>query len=79
MSDDILIATGEYVPIQDTVCECGHWYEEHEVCGPCNAPGCECAMHLADPNESTAEAIAWRGGDPSAWPEHVRRAEGVRE
>lgn len=72
MSDDIKIATGEYVPIQDTVCECGHWYGEHD--GACRAPGCSCPNFLADPVGSTPDEIADRGGDPEPWPEHVRAA-----
>lgn len=29
MSDDIELPDGAYAPIQDTVCECAHWYDEH--------------------------------------------------
>lgn len=70
MSDSILLATGEHVPIQDTVCECNHWYEEHE--NACGVPECDCPSFLADPELSTAASIADRGGDPEAWPEHVK-------
>jgi hypothetical protein len=76
MSDSIRIATGEYVPIQDTICECNHWYEEHSYGTACEAPGCSCVGFLADPDASTAAAIADRGGDPDLWPEHVKRASG---
>jgi hypothetical protein len=72
MADDIRIATGEYVPIQDTVCECNHWYDEHRHA--CEAPDCECPGFVADPAGSTPAAIAERGGDPERWPEHVKRA-----
>lgn len=75
MSDSVELPTGEWVPIQDTVCECNHWHEEHY--GECGAPDCKCVGFLADPEASTAGAIANRGGDPEMWPEHVRRAEGA--
>ena len=56
----------------DTICGCGHWFEEHE--GACFAPGCECAAFDYSESESTPEAIADRGGDPELWPERVKRA-----
>lgn len=77
MSDDIRIATGEYVPIQDTICECGHWYDEHSIGVVCEAPGCACPGFIADPEQSTAAQIADRGGDPYFWPEHAKRARSV--
>jgi hypothetical protein len=77
MSDDILVGA-EYVPIQDTICECGHWYDEHDgcYCAGCDVGGLCDPDHffLADPEASTPEAIADRGGDPDCWPEHVKRA-----
>lgn len=49
MSDSIELPNGTFVPIQDTVCECGHWHEEHESGMVCEAFGCECLSFLADP------------------------------
>lgn len=81
MSDLIELPTGEHVPIQDTICVCGHWYEEHgyddgrgEFCAGCSASGNVEPDHsfLADVDASTAEAIADRGGDPARWPQHVK-------
>lgn len=47
----------------DTVCECGHWYEEHDVYGgPCTAPHCQCQTHLYASDLNTPEAIADRAG-----------------
>lgn len=71
---------GKLVPIQDTICECGHWHAEHTNHPPaehstnCLAPGCWCSEFTADPEGSTAEAISDRGGDPSSWPRHVQEA-----
>lgn len=48
MSDDVELPDGTYVPIQDTVCECGHGYPRHEGEG-CSAPGCPCLGFVADP------------------------------
>lgn len=72
MSDDILLPDGGYAPIQDTVCECDHWYGEHGDAVGCDA--CPCPAFLADPERSTAEAIIERGGDPHGWPSHVKAA-----
>jgi hypothetical protein len=79
MSDDIRIGRDEYAPIQDTICGCGHWYDEHVHGGRCegceaSASRCACASFVADPVQSTPEAIAARGGDPELWPEHVKQA-----
>lgn len=70
----------------DTVCACGHWWEEHDNGGPCG--GCDAAsagtMDTAEdlaahvfefwPEYNTPEAIADRGGDPDYWPEWVKAA-----
>jgi hypothetical protein len=63
MSDSIELADGEHVPIQDTVCECGHWYKEHDGI-ECAAPGCVCAGFIWVPTSpsSPTRAIA----DPDA-------------
>jgi hypothetical protein len=81
MSDSIELADGTRVPIEDTVCRCNHWYEEHDrplelgnEHAFCGAPGCECAGFVADPALSSPETIADRGGDPGLWPEHVKAA-----
>lgn len=74
MSDSIQLPGGEFVPIQDTICECNHWYDEHEHGTYCFAPDCPCEGFIADPDASTAEAIADRGGDPGQWPAHVKSA-----
>lgn len=47
MSDDIELASGEYVPIQETVCECGHGYYEHPYSRACGLSGCACAGFVA--------------------------------
>lgn len=84
MSDDIELPDGTYAPIQDTVCGCGHWYDEHGPSGmyrgaeiarylACRAPGCGCVSYVADPERSTADAVADRGGEPEHWPPHVKR------
>lgn len=79
MSDPIELPDGTLVPIQDTICECNHWYEEHDVGTECGAPLCQCLGFVADPALSTAEAIADRGGDPDQWPDHVKVATGIVE
>lgn len=50
----------------DTVCVCGHWWEEHA--GACGAPGCPCQGFEFDPEGNSPEAIADRGGDAAAPP-----------
>ncbi len=61
----------------DTICECSHWYEEHqdwdngEPSGPaldCGAPGCSCTTFVFSAAETSPGAIADRGGDPERWP-----------
>lgn len=69
----------------DTVCRCGHWFEEHFDGEPAGCAGCE-APHPHDdayqhgfefdPEENTPDAIADRGGDPELWPEWVKVAYG---
>lgn len=62
----------------DTICACGHWFEEHsdEACGGCDASGAELDVieHVFeyDAEQSTPEAIANRGGDPDLWPQRVK-------
>lgn len=70
------------VPVEDTVCRCGHWHDEHAHGGACVSCAANvnagdftsCAGFEADPEQSTPEAIADRGGDPEKWPDHVKRA-----
>lgn len=67
---------------RDTVCECGHWWEEHIEPRDGNAPLCEgCvagrlggAEHgfVFDPTYNTPDEIADRGGDPERWPQWVK-------
>ena len=71
---------GVQVPIADTVCECGHWYDEHD-CAMGDDPiadawcgACDCNTFRFSEAASKPEAIADRGGDPDLWPEHVKRA-----
>jgi hypothetical protein len=72
---ETIIVAGEPVPIEDTVCECVHWYGEHTTGGGrCCAPDCSCPGFVADSELSTPAEIADRGGDPAFWPEHVKRA-----
>ena len=64
----------------DTICICGHWFEEHldatgnesGECAGCDAGDMpeEDITHAFqyDPEMNTAEAIADRGGDPDKWP-----------
>jgi hypothetical protein len=66
--------TTSATPIQDTICECVHWYDEHDYGTECQAPDCTCGRFLMSPALSTPAAIADRGGDPDLWPEHVKRA-----
>lgn len=49
MSDSVELPSGELVPIQGTVCDCAHWYQEHEIGGACCAVGCGCRGFVADP------------------------------
>lgn len=71
----------------DTVCVCGHWWEEHaegdietdgstDICGGCDAAGLPLAAILHDfafdSAENTPTAIADRGGDPDRWPQWVK-------
>lgn len=73
----------------DTICECIHWYEEHqdwltvaddadpEPFGPalgCGAPGCVCTAFVFSAIWTTPENIADRGGDPDKWPEWMKQA-----
>lgn len=65
----------------DTICVCGHWYEEHYLPADGEPGGCE-GCHASsrgsddayehgfefDPESNTFEAIADRGGDPDKWP-----------
>jgi hypothetical protein len=62
------------IPLEDTICKCNHWYEEHNHGDVCEAPDCHCGGFSFDSEGSTPEAIADRGGDPDLWPEHVKRA-----
>lgn len=76
MSETIQVGA-EQVPVEDTICKCGHWHDEHTGPNPradCQAPACSCLKFEADPGQSTPDAIADRGGDPAYWPEHVKRA-----
>lgn len=64
---------------KDTVCQCGHWYEEHTTRGgACFAPTCEeigcCSKFTYDPNQNTIQDIADRGGDPDKWPKWMKQA-----
>jgi hypothetical protein len=76
------VVNGESVPAEDTICECGHWYDEHDCergADPiadafCGAPGCECESFRFSESASTPAAIADRGGDPDEWPDHVKKA-----
>lgn len=62
----------------DTICTCGHWFEEHSDggCAGCDAAGLELDMieHAFeyDAEASTPESIADRGGDPGRWPQRVK-------
>ena len=64
----------------DTICTCGHWYEEHNddlpSCAGCDASGGDDDLDLHafdyDAEGSTPEAIADRGGDPELWPQRVK-------
>lgn len=47
MSDDIELASGEYVPIQETVCDCEHAYDQHVYGFSCATPGCRCQCFVA--------------------------------
>lgn len=51
--------------MQDTVCECGHWAEEHVFgygeCFSCPVES-KCHKFTFSPEYNTAEAIADRGG-----------------
>jgi hypothetical protein len=66
----------------DTVCACGHWWEEHDaiddpaICEGCAAGGGDDIEHVFVfwPEGNTAEAIADRGGDPDKWPTWVKQA-----
>jgi hypothetical protein len=59
-------------PLRDTVCACGHWYDEHDAgdgaCGACDG----CPRFEYDEHASSPDEIADRGGDPLLWPEHVK-------
>lgn len=62
----------------ETICECSHWYEEHDEE---HCEGCEVGGHIDpdhtfvfDPEQSTPDAIADRGGDPDYWPAWVKAA-----
>lgn len=72
------VVAGEEVPAADTICECGHWHDEHDAdehdAGACGAPACECSAFRFSERESMPDAIADRGGDPAKWPAHVKRA-----
>jgi hypothetical protein len=67
---------------RDTVCVCGHWWEEHNEpnggdvasCEGCHAGrlgGVEHGFEF-DPAGNTPDMIADRGGDPAAWPQWVK-------
>jgi predicted nucleic acid-binding Zn-ribbon protein len=63
----------------DTICKCGHWYEEHDPGdAECCAPECTCSTFAYSAEESTPEAIANRGGDPELWPQRVKDALGAQ-
>lgn len=47
MSDDVELASGEYVAIQDTVCECRHGYDDHAYGAACEEPSCPCLGFVA--------------------------------
>lgn len=79
--EDVEALGGKFIPLEDTVCVCGHWYEEHDLPlggAPsdafCAAPGCSCESYEYSPSASTPSAIADRGGDPDLWPDHVKQA-----
>lgn len=67
---------------EDTICICGHWFEEHHLeiddmaCAGCDAAGLDLDAieheFVFDPEQSTPEAIADRGGDPELWPQRVK-------
>jgi hypothetical protein len=60
---------------KDSVCECVHWFEEHEepvaITYPdvtvrvrsCGSPGCDCGDFVADRVLNTPQAIGDRGGE----------------
>jgi hypothetical protein len=60
----------------DTICECGHWYEEHhESAGiniGCLAPECPCQAFVFSAEETNPEMIFDRGGASWAWPDWVK-------
>ena len=68
----------------DTVCICGHWWEEHSIeiddmsCAGCDASGADLDVieheFVFDPEMNTPEMIADRGGDPECWPRWVKDA-----
>lgn len=61
-------------PTQDQVCECGHWFGEHnDIATRCLTGDCTCKGFRFDREASSPPAIADRGGDPEKWPEHVKR------
>jgi len=48
---------------RDTLCVCGHWYEEHENGGACTAPDCGCSGFEFSPELNTPEVIAESSGE----------------
>lgn len=71
----------------DTVCECGHWFEEHaegdmdepwskDICAGCDAAGHEVDVIVHDfkfdPEQNTFDMIVDRGGSPEKWPAWVK-------
>jgi hypothetical protein len=72
------------IPIEDQVCFCGHWYDEHsrtDAEGPAHCESCYQSEvpdngdehdFAFDWKENTPEAIADRGGDPDLWPQHIK-------
>lgn len=54
---------------RDSICNCGHWTEEHDStgCDTCNNfygpdEAAPCLAFVLSPEQNTAEAIANRGG-----------------
>lgn len=51
MGDDIELPSGDYVPIQDTVCACEHAYAEHAHGAARQEPSCPCLCFVASWND----------------------------
>lgn len=62
------------IPKEDQICQCGHWYEEHtgDGCDGCEPGTLRAHLFRFSTENSAPEAVADRGGDPDAWPQHVK-------